>query len=223
MPSTQSLNFSKDAIPHWPCSLPAQDFFPKAPGLPARSDEAASSRALSDQDRAKRFATLYLEDLADLIQATVSPHFALSRYAEHIARAASSFDTIIDAIAIPPTLTDQFMLESLWEHLDRVNPFACLPHCSLSRKPLWRVSDCPLDQSQRPDIAIALGGGYANTELRRLSDPRVFDYVDYVTLDDGERPLLSLIEHLAGNQTAHATLPDVLSGQGSSGLCKRYV
>ena len=60
-----------------------------------------------------------------------------------------------------------------------------------------------------PTSPIALGGGYANTELRRLSDPRVFDYVDYVTLDDGERPLLSLIEHLAGSRPAHATLPDV--------------
>ena len=43
-----------------------------------------------------------------------------------------------------------------------------------------------------------LGGGYVNTELRELREPRVFDYFDYVTLDDGERPLLSLIEHLAG-------------------------
>ena len=32
-----------------------------------------------------------------------------------------------------------------------------------------------------------LGGGYVNTELRELAEPRVFDYVDYVTLDDGER------------------------------------
>ena len=32
-----------------------------------------------------------------------------------------------------------------------------------------------------------LGGGYVNTELRELTEPRVFDYVDYITLDDGER------------------------------------
>ncbi|MDH5580245.1 MAG: radical SAM protein, partial [Betaproteobacteria bacterium] len=56
-------------------------------------------------------------------------------------------------------------------------------------------------KKQRPDVAIAFGGGYANTELRRVSDPRLFDYVDFITLDDGERPLLSLIEHLAGERT----------------------
>jgi hypothetical protein len=49
-------------------------------------------------------------------------------------------------------------------------------------------------------MTVVLGGGYANTELRRVGDPRVFDYVDFVTLDDGERPLLSLIEHLAGQR-----------------------
>ena len=132
----------------------------------------------------------------DLIQATVSPHFALSRYAEHIARAASSFETIIEAVAVPPTLTDQFMLESLWEHIERLNPsLVCLtvpfPGNLMVRFVL------PI-RSRIDDLTslLPLGGGYATTELRRLSDPRVFDYVDYVTLDDGERPLLSLIEHL---------------------------
>jgi radical SAM superfamily enzyme YgiQ (UPF0313 family) len=43
-----------------------------------------------------------------------------------------------------------------------------------------------------------LGGGFVNTELRELAEPRVFDYFDYVTLDAGERPLLALLEHLAG-------------------------
>ena len=43
-----------------------------------------------------------------------------------------------------------------------------------------------------------LGGGWVNTELRSLRDPRVFDYFDYVTLDDGERPLLNLLTRLRG-------------------------
>ncbi len=47
-----------------------------------------------------------------------------------------------------------------------------------------------------PRTKIVFGGGYVSTELRELSDPRVFDYCDYVTLDDGERPLLALLEHL---------------------------
>src|SRR6185436_2638188 len=49
-----------------------------------------------------------------------------------------------------------------------------------------------------PSIVTVLGGGFANTELRELSEPRVFDFFDYVTLDAGERPLLALLEHRAG-------------------------
>ena len=47
----------------------------------------------------------------------------------------------------------------------------------------------------RPHLTarLILGGGWVNTELRSLRDPRVFDYFDYVTLDDGERPLLNLL------------------------------
>jgi radical SAM superfamily enzyme YgiQ (UPF0313 family) len=47
-----------------------------------------------------------------------------------------------------------------------------------------------------------LGGGFVNTELRELTEPRVFDYVDFVTLDSGERPLLALLEHLEGKRSA---------------------
>lgn len=41
-----------------------------------------------------------------------------------------------------------------------------------------------------------MGGGYVNTELRSIYDLRVFDYTDYITLDDGEAPIQHLIEHL---------------------------
>ena len=176
-------------------------FLPQGPRFVGYRGRNTSFHALSEQDRATRFATLYLEDLTDLVQATVSPHFALSRYADHIARAASSFDAVIEAVAAPPSLTDQFMLESLWEYLDRNNPsLVCLtvPFPG-NLYGAFRIAHSIKDR--RPEIVVALGGGYANTELRRLSDPRVFDYVDYVTLDDGERPLLSLIEHLAGTRS----------------------
>ena len=194
------IEFLQGRNPSLALLLARPGFLPQGPRFSGQSGNAASLHALPEQDRAKRFATLYLEDLADLVQATVSPHFALSRYAEHIARAASSFETIIDAIAVPPTLTDQFMLESLWEHLERCNPSLVCLTVPFPGNLYGAFRIAHSIKSQRPDVAIALGGGYANTELRRLSDPRVFDYVDYVTLDDGERPLLSLIEHLAGTR-----------------------
>lgn len=50
-----------------------------------------------------------------------------------------------------------------------------------------------------PDIHVAFGGGYCNTELRSLEDQRIFEVVDFISLDDGEGPLLKMIEYLDGN------------------------
>ena len=45
-----------------------------------------------------------------------------------------------------------------------------------------------------------MGGGFANTELRSLSDARVFEFFDFITLDDGEAPLDNLLEHIDGKR-----------------------
>jgi hypothetical protein len=58
----------------------------------------------------------------------------------------------------------------------------------------------PRPSRPSPHITTVLGGGFVNTELRELAEPRVFDYFDFVTLDAGERPLLALLEHLRGER-----------------------
>ena len=152
------------------------------------------------EDRAKHWATLYLEDLTDLVQATVSPHFALSRYAEHLAHSASSFDGIVAALAEPLSLTDEILLDTLWPHLDRINPTLVGLSVPFPGNLYGAFRIAQAIKQRRPELPVALGGGYANTELRRVSDPRVFDYIDFITLDDGERPILSLIEYLTGTR-----------------------
>lgn len=175
------------------------------PRGPRFRGKTAFGRSVSPQDQAKQWSTLYLEDLADLVQAIVSPHFALSRYAEHVARSSSSFDGMIAALEEPPTLTDEFMLESLHTHLDRIRPTLVGLTVPFPGNLYGAFRVAKSIKQRRPDLPIVLGGGYANTELRRVADPRVFDYVDFITLDNGERPMLSLIEHLSGARS-RATL-----------------
>jgi len=168
------------------------------PRGPRFNGRPAFTRTVPMEDRAKQYATWFLEDLADLVQATISPYFALSRYAEHIARSASSFTAMETALAEPPCLTDQFMLDALWAYLDRLDPSLVGLSIPFPGNLYGGFRIAQAIKQHRPDILVALGGGYANTELRRVNDPRVFNYVDFITLDDGERPLLSLAEHLAG-------------------------
>ncbi len=172
--------------------LARSGFLPEGPRFAAASlppDQA-------DTDRARRRATLYLEDLADLIQATISPHFALNRYAEHVARSASSFDPLLASLAEPEGPTERLLLAALWDHMERVNPSLVGITVPFPGNVYGALRIAKAIKGRRPDVRIALGGGYANTELRRLTEPRLFDLVDYVTLDDGERPLLCLIELL---------------------------
>jgi hypothetical protein len=168
---------------------------PKGPRFRGRRTFA---RSVSVADRAKQWATFFLEDLADLVQATITPHFALSRYAEHIGRAASSFDQITTALAQPPALTDEWLLDSFWKHFHRVNPSLVGLSIPFPGNLYGAFLIAKTLKQHHPTLPIAIGGGYVNTELRRVADPRVFDFIDFITFDNGERPLLSLIEHLSG-------------------------
>ncbi|MDH5426772.1 MAG: radical SAM protein, partial [Nitrospirota bacterium] len=151
-------------------------------------------------DQAKHLATLYLEDLADLVQATITPHFALSRYAESIAMQANSYDGLEEALAQPMSLTDEWMVQAMWQHVERQQPSVVGLSVPFPGNLYGALRMGQQLRAQRRDIKVMLGGGYANTELRRLQDPRLFEVVDFVTLDDGERPLLCLLEYVQGKR-----------------------
>ena len=156
--------------------------------------------ALGAQDRAKHLATLYLNDLADAIRDAVDPRFEFARYGESLARSQPTFDPLADALAAPPTLVDEILRERVRAALETHRPDLVLvsvpfPGCAYGA---FRVAQAI--KAADPRIATALGGGFVNTELRELSEPRVFDFFDYVTLDDGERPVLALVEHLRGER-----------------------
>ncbi|MDH4153752.1 MAG: radical SAM protein [Nitrospira sp.] len=154
-------------------------------------------RSVSVTDRAKQWATFFLEDLADLVQATITPHFGLSRYAEHIGRSASSFDQIATSLAEPRSLIDEWLLDAFWKHFQQTRPTLIGLSIPFPGNLYGAFLLAQSIKQQYPNLPIVIGGGYVNTELRRVTDPRVFDYVDFITLDNGERPLLSLIEHLS--------------------------
>src|SRR5436190_23666520 len=52
-----------------------------------------------------------------------------------------------------------------------------------------------------PEVKVLMGGGFANTELRSLSDERVFEFYDYITLDDGEAPIENLVAFILKYKT----------------------
>ncbi|MGH8481698.1 MAG: B12-binding domain-containing radical SAM protein, partial [Nevskiaceae bacterium] len=156
--------------------------------------------ALGTHDRARHLATLYLNDLADVLRDAVDPRFEFVRYAESLAQSQASFDPLADALAAPPNLIDETLQRLTREALARHAPRVVLLSVPFPGSVYGAFRIAQAIKAQHPSIVTVLGGGFANTELRELAEPRVFDFFDYVTLDAGERPLLALLEHLQGQR-----------------------
>ena len=156
--------------------------------------------ALGVQDRARHLATLYLNDLSDVLRDSVDPRFEFVRYAESLAGSQASFDPLANALTQPYTLVDESLHDLTLQAIKKHKPSLVLLSVPFPGTVYAALRIAQSIKASFPSIRIALGGGYVNTELRELTEPRVFDYVDFVTLDDGERPLLALIEHLQGTR-----------------------
>ena len=155
--------------------------------------------ALGQTDRARHLATLDLNDLADVLRDTVDEGFEFVRYAERLSASQPSFDALAEALAQPPHLIDATLEHLALQAIAQHQPQLVLLSVPFPGSVYAAFRIAQVIKRQHPQIHIALGGGFVNTELRHLKDPRVFDHVDFVTLDGGERPLLNLIEHLQGH------------------------
>lgn len=176
------------------------NFFPEASRFNQTEDLEWAFGTMGIHDKAKHLATLYLEDISDFIIETIDPHFGFSRYAERLGRSANSFDELNEALNQPETLIDKILIRILKEKTEALRPdivgisvpFPGNLFCAL-KCGQWIRKNCP-------EIKVILGGGFANTELRSLSDSRVFDYVDFITLDDGEAPMIHLLQYFKGER-----------------------
>jgi len=176
-------------------------FLPEASRFSAIADLDYAFGLMGNQDKAKHLATLYLEDLSDLIQECIDPDFGFSRYAERLGRSANSFDAIYDALQQPTSLINQICITKIEaiiaEHQPKIVGFS-VPFPGN----LFSAFACAKYLKQKhPNVKIALGGGFPNTELRDLTDVRVFEFFDFITLDDGELPNELLLDYVNGIST----------------------
>ena len=188
-----------------------RDFLPEGPRFASLdafdNDEVSDSLAwafgaLGSQDRARHLATLYLNDLSDVLRDAVDDRFEFVRYAEALASSQPTFTPLADALMAKSTLMDTHLQMLTSQAIERHQPNLVLLSVPFPGAMYAALRIAQEIRRAHPEIKIALGGGYVNTELRELSDARIFDYVDFITLDSGERPLLALLEHLAGKRSA---------------------
>ncbi|MFM7201614.1 MAG: B12-binding domain-containing radical SAM protein [Myxococcota bacterium] len=188
-------------LAHRICHTP---FLPEGPRFARAGDDEWAFGALGITDRARHLCTLFLDDLADLLSQTIAPHFGLTRYGERLAAAAPSYDPLHTLLAEPPGLIERMLEEVMVKALEQTQPELVGFTVPFPGNLYGALRAAQVVKRWNPSVKTVLGGGYINTELRQLHEPRLFEVMDFVTLDDGERPLLCLLEYLAGARPAAA-------------------
>lgn len=194
------ISFLHDTNPTLAHLICERNYLPEASRFEQLEDLEWAFGTMGIRDKARHFATLYLEDISDLIIEAIDPHFGFSRYAERLGRSASTFDQLHQALLNENTYIDLVTIELLSKLIHQEKPTLVALSAPFPGN-LYSAFKCgQWIKKHFPAIKIVLGGGYANTELRSLKDTRVFEFIDFITLDDGERPLQNLLEHLAGKR-----------------------
>ena len=170
------------------------NFLPEASRFAQLDDMEFAFGSMGMQDKAKHLATLYLEDLSDFIVECIDENFGFSRYAERLGRSANSFEELYNHLQNELTFIDEITIKILKERFESVQPKLVLISVPFPGN-LYSAFRCAqFLKANFPTVKVAMGGGFPNTELRELKDKRVFEFFDFITLDDGELPVELLFE-----------------------------
>lgn len=183
------IDFLQGKNPSLARQICSGNFLPEASRFSQLDDMEWAFGTMGMQDKAKHLATLYLEDVSDFIVECVDENFGFSRYAERLGRSANSFDELYSNLHNEPTYIDNITLKILKERVAVEQPKLVCFSVPFPGN-LYSAFRCAqFIKSNFPNIKIAMGGGFPNTELRELKDKRVFEFFDFITLDDGELPI----------------------------------
>ncbi|PWS29110.1 radical SAM protein [Pedobacter yonginense] len=192
------IGFLQGQNPTLALQICGDDFLPQAARFNQLEELDWAFGAMGAQDKAKHLATLYLEDISDFIVECVDENFGFSRYAERLGRSANTFDELYQALQQAPSYIDQMLISILKEKIETIQPKLFLISVPFPGN-LYSAFRCAQwVKANYPEIKISMGGGFPNTELRSLSDSRVFEFFDFITLDDGELPIELLIQNIGG-------------------------
>ncbi|MCM0606104.1 MAG: radical SAM protein [Xanthomonadaceae bacterium] len=165
---------------------------------------ANSFGQLGIQDQAKHIASLFLDDIVDVVRNAIDPDFQFSKYGEKLAASAKSFDPLHSRlhskkITLIENWIEEITVRAIQKH--GAPEMVCLTVPFPGNVPA-ALRIAKVFKSYSPETQVCLGGGFVNTELRSLTEPRLFEFIDFITMDDGERPLLQLIERIKARNTS---------------------
>ena len=193
------ISFLQGQNPNLAYTLAVDGYLPQGESFFQEVDEEKSFGELGIQDKAKYYCSLFIDDLTRFIQKNFDPNFGLSRYAEKIAVSLANFDPLLNELNKPFSLIEKFMQEEILKVLSNFDAEIICLSVPFPGNLLGALQTAKFIKSQYPEKTIITGGGYVNTELRKIKDYRIFDYIDFLTFDDGELPILNIIKNFTEN------------------------
>ena len=151
-------------------------------------------------DKAMHLATLFIEDIADYIREHVDAHFDLVRYAEYLSNDAPTFDPLYEELQQEPSPVDRIMLDLLSDIVGTGRALSAVD----SADSCGQGTPCPYDKvcitvpfpgclygalrcgqwlKANTEATVEIGGGFPNTEWRKISDKRIYEFCDEVAID----------------------------------------
>jgi len=194
------IGFLQGKNPTLAYHISKRKFLPEASRFEQTDQLEWAFGTMGNNDLSKFLCTMYMEDLSDLIKEVVDEHFGFSRYAERLGRSANSFDELYASLQGDHTYIDKIYLQLLSHHIDAINPGIVAFSVPFPGNLYTAFRSAQWIRKNKPGIKVAMGGGFPNTELRSLSDARVFEFFDFITLDDGEAPIENMIGFVEGRK-----------------------
>ncbi|MBR5840233.1 MAG: hypothetical protein IKZ84_16955, partial [Victivallales bacterium] len=176
--------------------LPEGPFFSQLDSDDEETDLQAYFGLMGTHDRAKFLASLYMDDVSSFLNEALDDKFVFGKYGESLSMSLPVFDSLASELTKKRTtllenlldeMTEDVLSESHPKYVGFSVPFPGTLYGA------FRMAKKIREKS--PDTKIILGGGYVNSELRDLEDKRVFDYVDYISYDEGLQPLLAILKN----------------------------
>lgn len=175
-------------------------FSPHRP-LGARMENFLSQKKTITIDDARLLASFAIADIADYITVCFDNNFSLVRYAEHIATSETDFNNFLISLKSP--IIKHFfanIVKNFLQHLPKEEPILfCIsipfPGCFTQAMYLAQQIKLWSTQNQTKSI-IAIGGGYCSTELRQTTEPKLKDFVDFISYDRGYATYYELLSRL---------------------------
>ena len=194
--------FLSGAKPELAFVMARRGFFPEGPAFreldpsgEGLGDEnlAASFGDVGIADRAKHLASLFLDDIAFFVRLAIDPLFGFAKYAEHLAASAPDFSPLYERLSSPAqTWIDELIDEFARRECERLRPAIVGVTAPFPGTVYGAFKVAERVRRRFPHIRTVLGGGYVNSELREMNDPRVAEFFDHVSYDEGFEPLLKM-------------------------------